>query len=227
MSNASAHSVVQRTSRSSRRTLARTALTAAGSLALLLSSAQSSAAQTSSTETSAPPAGAWELRFTGGAFVPTGAQRNALKDGQMSAAQLSWLVRPSLAVTGTFGWARSRDLGIVDDPKLDVFTYDVGAEARASEWFAGRRVTFSPFIGAGAGARSYNYRKLDLDATHNLAGYGAVGGELGMGRVGLRLEVRDYVAGFKPLAGAGRADTRNDVVMMVGVRFNRHRAQQD
>jgi hypothetical protein len=193
--------------------VSRTALTAFA----LIASTQTSAAQTSST-----PASAWELRFTSGAFVPTGAQRNFLKDAQVSAAQLSWVVRPSLAVTGTFGWARSRDLASVDTPKLDVFSSDVGIELRGAERFADRAVTFKPFAGLGAGARSYNYRNLDVAATNNLAGYGTVGGELGMGRVGLRLEVRDYATGFKPLVGTGVSDSRNDMMMMLGLRFNRH-----
>ena len=64
------------------------------------------------------------------------------------------------------------------------------------------------------------------DATHNLAGYATVGGELGMGRVGLRLEVRDYVTGFE-LIDAGMSEARNDVVIMAALRFNRHRASQD
>lgn len=183
----------------------------------LISSAQPTAAQTSTTQTSA-----WELRFTSGALVPTGEQRNSLKDAEMSAAQLSWVVRPSLAITGTFGWARSRDLASVDTPKLDVFSSDVGVELRGAEWFADRAMTLRPFAGLGAGARSYNYRNLNVDATNNLAGYGTVGGELGVGRVGVRLEVRDYVTGFKPLAGIGTSATRNDVMMMLGFRFNRH-----
>jgi hypothetical protein len=136
-------------------------------------------------------------------------------------------VRPSVAITGTFAWARSRDLTSTDTPKLDVFMSDLGVEARPAEWFLDRAVTFTPFAGVGAGARSYNYRKLDVDAAHNLAAYGTVGGELGMGRVGLRLEVRDYATGFKPLVGAGASDQRNDVVITAGVRFNRQRASQD
>ena len=72
-----------------------------------------------------------------------------------------------------------------------------------------------------SGARSYNYRNLDVDATHNVAAYAATGGEVNAGRVGVRLEVRDYVAGFKPLTGAGTASTRNDVVIMVGLRFRK------
>ncbi len=185
-------------------------------LGLLLSSANASQAQTS-----APQSRTWELRVTSGAFIPTGSQRDVLKDAQMTAAQLSWVVTPSVAINGTFTWARSRDVGSADTPKLDVFTSDVGVEARPVQWFGGRAVTFSPFAGVGAGARSYNYRKLDVDATHNLAAYGAVGGELGMGRVGLRVEARNYATGFRPLVGAGRSDMRNDVVVMAALRFNR------
>ncbi len=192
------------------------------SLTLLVALPVVSAAQT-------PAAGAQtvELRVTSGEFVPTGNQRNALKNAQVTAAQVSWVVRPSFAVTGTFGWARSRDLIAIDAPKLDVFTSDLGVEFRAAQRFADRAVTFSPFAGFGAGMRSYNYRKLDVDATHNLAGYGAAGGELGMGRVGIRLEIRDYATGFKPLTGPGKSDTRNDVVIMAGLRFNRRPAAQN
>jgi hypothetical protein len=189
---------------------------AIATLALLLSSTRTSSAQTS-----APPSKSWELRFSSGALVPTGNQRNSLKDAQVSAAQLSWVVRPSLAITGTFGWASSRDLASVGAPKLDVFTSDLGVETRPAQWFTERAVSFSPFLGLGAGARSYNYRKLDVDAAHNLAGYAGVGGEIGIGRVGLRVEVRDYVAGFKPLIGAGKSDTRNDVVIMAALRFKK------
>ena len=212
MSISSAVSVVKHSSR--------VAVAVVGALGMLVAASRSSAAQTARSNT-------WELRFTTGALVPTGAQRNSLKDAPISAAQLSWAVRPSLAITGTFGWARSRDLSSIETPKLDVFTSDLGIEARPAEWFAGRAVSFSPFAGAGAGARSYNYRSLNVDATNNFAAYGAVGGELGIGRVGLRAEMRDYASGFKPLAGSGRSGTRNDVIMMLAVRFNRHRAPQD
>ena len=204
------------TPRSARQRSTRGTLVAVGTLGLLLASAPTAAAQAP-----AEPTGAWEFRIPSGGLVPTGAQRNALKDAHLSAAQLSYAVRPSFAITATVGWARSRDLASADDPKVDVFTYDLGAEARAPAWFAGRAVTFSPFVGAGAGARSYNHRKLELDATHNVAGYGAVGGELGVGRVGLRLEARDYVSGFRPLVGGGSARTRNDVVALLGLRLTK------
>jgi hypothetical protein len=227
MSRSSAVSLVHRPSRAGRDGLTRVALTSVAMLALLLSSARTAAAQAPAAQSPAPQVSAWELRFTSGAFIPTGNQRNVLKDAQLSAVQLSWVVRPSLAVTGTFAWARSHDLTSAESPKLDVFTSDLGVEVRPAQWFSGGAVTFSPFAGVGAGARSYNYRKLDVDATHNLAGYGAVGGEVGIGRIGLRLEVRDYVGGFKPLVGAGKSETRNDVVVQVGLRFISQRASQE
>ncbi len=191
-------------------------LAAASLLGILLSSGTSSA----QTAAAAQPS-TWELRITSGALVPTGTQRSSLRDAQATAAQLSWVVRPSLAITGTFAWARSRDVATFGAPKLDAFTSDLGVEGRSGQWFADRAVTFSPFVGLGAGARSYNYRKLDVDATNNLAGYGAVGGELGFRRVGLRLEVRDYATGFRPLVGAGESRARNDVVIMAGLRIRK------
>jgi hypothetical protein len=163
----------------------------------------------------------WELLAPTGTVVPTGAQRDAIKRGNLSAVQLSYVPRPALAVTATIGWARSRDVASAGDPKVDVFNYDLGAEVRAPRFNDGQAVTFMPFAGVGAGARSYNYRSLDVDATHNPAGYGAVGGELGVRRIRLRVEARDYVTGFKPLTGGGAAVARNDVVVMAGLRFTR------
>lgn len=161
----------------------------------------------------------WEFIVNSGALVPTGAQRGAIKRGKATAAQLSYVVQERFAVLASFGWVRTRDVASDDDPKVDMFTYDVGAEVRANRWLDGGTLSFSPFAGIGAGGRSYNYRSLDLDATHNLAGYASAGGELGIGgRVKLRLEARDYITGFKPLHGGGAVDTRNDVTVMVGLK---------
>lgn len=199
----------------------RAARTTAGTLALLLSATTAAIAQDTT-----PPSRPWEVRITSGALVGTGDQRQQLKDAHLTAAQLSWVVNPRLAITGSFSWARSRDLAAAVAPKLDVFTSDIGAEVRSARWQVGGPVTLGAFAGLGAGVRSYNYRSLDVAATNNLAGYGSIGAELGLGRVGLRLEARDYAAGFKPLAGAGTSDVRNDVVLMGALHFNRRRAAQ-
>lgn len=171
--------------------------------------------QTAESQAAAQKPARWELHVPSGALLPTGGQRDAIKRANISAVQISYVTRPSLAITSTFGWARSRDVAMTDSPKLDVFTYDLGAELRAPRW----KKSFTPFVGGGAGGRTYNYRKLEIDATHNLAAYGSVGGELAIKRVAVRVEARDYVAGFKPLNGAGASRTGNDVVVMAGLRL--------
>lgn len=165
------------------------------------------------------PQRSWEFRVTSGSMVPTGAQRETLQRGGLTAAQLSRVVRPSVALSATVGWARSRDIAQVGDPKLDVFLYDVGAEFRRVSRRTNGSRTLMPFAGVGAGGRSYNYRTLEVDAVHNLTAYGSVGGEVGLGRVSVRLEARNYVSGFKPLRGTGGTVTRNDVVLLGGLRL--------
>jgi len=184
---------------------------------LVTSSSLSAQATEPRTEPEQKPG--WELLVSSGIVVPTGAQRAAVRQGKLTAAQLSYVVRPALALTAALGWARTRDIATVGDPKLDAFTYDVGAEVRAPRWIGSTAINFSPFAGVGAGGRSYNYRSLAVGATHNAAAYGSVGGELGVGRVRLRVEARDYVTGFKPLAGEGASRTGNDVAVMAGLRF--------
>jgi Outer membrane protein beta-barrel domain len=164
----------------------------------------------------------FEFIISSGGLLPTGDQRDALKRANMTLAQVSYAVRPYLAITSSMGWARSRDIATSNAPKLDVFTYDVGAELRADRWLSGRALTFTPFAGAGAGGRSYNYRSLDVDATHNLAAYGSAGGELGFRRIRFRVEARDYVTGFKPMTEGGASGRRNDVSVMAGFRITAH-----
>ena len=203
---------------------ARIALAVAGVIIMLASANRAAEAQTAAEESTdgyaqAAKKPAWEFLVSSGSNVPTGAQRDAIKRSNLTVAQLSYLLRPRIAVTGSVGWARSRDIATLGAPRLDVFTYDLGTEFRAPAWITGHGTTFMPFAGVGAGARSYNYRSLEIDARHNVSAYVGVGGELGIKRVGLRLEVRDYVSGFKPLAGGGTAATGNDLVVMAGLRF--------
>ena len=178
-----------------------------------------SIASTSLRAQAADTAARWSLLVPSGTMVPTGAQSHAVKRGNVTAIQISYAPRSTFAITSTFGWARSRDVATAGDPKLDVFTYDVGAEARAPQWLQGKGVELTPFVGAGAGGRSYNYRNLDVDATHNVAGYLSAGGEARVRRIGIRLEARDYLTSFKPLNGSGDTRSGNDVVVMAGLRI--------
>ena len=158
----------------------------------------------------------FELRPYAGAYIPTGDQRDLLKDAVIVGGQASYRILPQLAVTGTLGWSPSKDRITPGDQTLDIWQYDVGAELRAPSWFTSGPMDFTPFVGLGAGGRTYNYRDLDVDSKTNVAGYGVLGGELGFGRIGWRVEARDYVSQFKPFTG-GDSKTRNDVTVATGV----------
>ena len=208
------YNIKSRSTRVVREGFTRKVFATMGAILLLLASTRPAAAQTPPQ----PPA-AWEFYVSGGWLIPTGAQRASLKGADLTAVVVSYVPHPSFAITGTFEWARSHDLAIAGEPKLDVFICDVGAEARGTQRSMGGAWKVAPFVGIGGGARSYNIPQLPVDPTYNLAAYGSVGGEFIIHRVHLRLEIRDYVSTFKPLAGSGKAATRNDVVIMLGLRF--------
>jgi hypothetical protein len=180
-------------------------------LAVLLASAAGA------TRAQAQDAGSgFEFRPYVGAYVPTGDQRDFLKDAVLVGAQASWRLTQALAVTGTFGWSPSKDRITAGDETLDVYQYDIGLEGRLGN-SASSTWSFTPFAGIGIGGRTYNYRDLDIEAKTNVAGYGALGGELGVGRWGLRLEARDYLSRFEPLTGTGETKTRNDITIATGI----------
>lgn len=159
----------------------------------------------------------FELRPFAGAFIGTGNQRELVDNAFLTGLQGSWRISPAVALTGTFGWSPNRDRQIVSGERLDIFQYDVGVEARAASLVDNGTFDFSPFIGAGLGGRTYSYRDFDADSKTHFNGYGAVGGDLGYGRVGLRVEARDYVSRYTPLDGIGDTEARNDIALAAGL----------
>lgn len=160
----------------------------------------------------------FEVLVPSGTVVPTGAQQDDVQRGNMTAIQFSYGLRPDLVLTSTVGWARTRPVGQTVDAKLDLFTYDAGVEYRLPRRRLDRRINFKPFTGVGLGARTHSYRHVDVATTNNLATYAAVGGELGLSRVRVRLEVRDYLTWVTPL-GAADGTRRNDIAVLAGLRI--------
>jgi hypothetical protein len=163
--------------------------------------------------------GSFELRPFVGAYIPTGDQRDFLKDAVLVGGQASWRVIPAFAVTGTFAWSPSKDRLSPGNQTLDLYQYDIGAELRTPSTFNAGIASFTPFVGLGLGGRTYNYRDLDVSSKTNFDGYGAIGGDLGFGPIALRIEGRDYVSQFKPLTGTGDTKTRNDIGLAAGIAY--------
>jgi hypothetical protein len=160
-----------------------------------------------------------ELRPFVGAYIPTGDQRDFVKDAVLVGGEASWRVIPAFAVTGAFSWSPSKDRLTAGDQTLDIFQYDVGGELRVPSGYGLGFAQLTPFVGLGVGGRTYSYRDLDVSSKSNVDGYGALGGDIGFGPIALRIEARDYVSQFKPLVGGGDTKTRNDIGLAAGVSY--------
>jgi hypothetical protein len=49
---------------------------------------------------------------------------------------------------------------------------------------------------------------------------------VGVGRLGVRLEARDYASPFTPWADGGKSETRNDVVVSAGLYLKKRSANK-
>jgi hypothetical protein len=163
----------------------------------------------------------YELRSFVGGFVPTGSQGNTLENGATMGLQGAYNFNRFFSAVGTFAYSTSQDKETFSNDDVNVFQYDIGAEAGLDRQLTSS-LTLRPFLGLGMGGRAYDYNDRHVDTQYNIAGYGAGGAELRMGRYGWRLEVRDYVSGFKGLSGElDSYRTRNDLSIASGftVRF--------
>src|SRR5512144_2353858 len=94
--------IMSRTNRSTLSTIPARALAAA--VFALTSSVATAGAQDAVAHTNG-----FELRPYAGAFIPTGKQRDLLRDAVIVGGQASYRLNPQFAITGTLGWAPSKD----------------------------------------------------------------------------------------------------------------------
>jgi hypothetical protein len=171
----------------------------------------------------------FEVRPAVGAFLPTGAQRDVLKDAASFGAQLGWRFHENFALAASFSWTPSRDrttafrssaLSTGGEERVDAFDYALGLEASLPVYVTPSWVV-APYVALGGGGRTYNYRDIDHFGSETTpVGYGSLGVDVvpPTGRLGVRVEVRDNVSGFKGLRGEYPYRTaRNDVQVGGGI----------
>lgn len=172
---------------------------------------------------SAAPAQQWpplpEVRPFIGAYVPVGRQHQLLTDAVALGAQVALEFGRGTHAVGSFTWIPTEQRGLTTSSRIEMAQFDLGAE-----WLSpGRRrlqKRFNPLLGVGLGVRAYRSRDVDTPSQANLAAYGSLGGELLMGRVGVRLEGRDYLTLFRGLGGQDATSLRSDVAVAIGVAYH-------
>lgn len=148
-----------------------------------------------------------------GELIPLGAQKDDFYETPMFGLQAAVPIASSLQLVGSFGWAPGTDkLGVADDG-VNVLDYNAGLE------FNPLKGAFRPFLGVGAGARSFLYSPATLMSQTCEAGYGSAGFELLAARLAFRFEGRGNAFCFRsPQTGLGSAN-RNDVGVSFGLGY--------
>jgi hypothetical protein len=160
-----------------------------------------------------------ELRPFVGASIPTGDQRDLFKDATVFGLQAAVEIQPTFHLLGTFAWVPGVTKYTVAEDKVQIFQYDVGAELGFALPLS-PTMTFKPFAGLGAGARTFDYKADELATKTGAVGYGAIGSEIQFDRIGLRCEARDNVFSFRsPMKGVD-TKTRNDLRMSFGFAYH-------
>jgi hypothetical protein len=176
-------------------------------LALILAAAAALPAQANSTP---------EIRGFTGALIATGAQHDLFTDAPILGLEAAMELRPAVHAVASFGWAPSEVAYAFSNANVSIFQYTLGIEVGLSRHVYGEHL-FKPFIGVGAGARTYAYADPSVSDKTCTAGYGAVGAELQAGKTAVRLEVRDNLYCYEaPIAGTA-SETRNDIGLVIGV----------
>jgi hypothetical protein len=162
---------------------------------------------------------ALELRPFGGASIPTGTQRDYFKDAAMFGIQGAIELKPALHMIGSFSWVDGKNKYSVSNLNVDIFQYDVGAELGLVTPL-GASWEMKPFLGFGAGARTYRFSADQLSNKTCALGYGSVGSEFQLTKFALRLEARENVFCYKsPIIGQ-KSKTRNDLGLSFGIAYH-------
>jgi hypothetical protein len=163
----------------------------------------------------------WEIRPIAGIAIPTGAQRDVIRDAAFVGAATSMRLTSAFDVVATFAFQSSTAKYTVADNHSQVLVYNVGLERVYRSSATQSSGAWVPFVGGGVGGRAYDYRSLSLSSTACFTGYGNAGVQYAMQRTSVRLEARDNLFCYRePVAPFGRK-TRNEIALGLGagIRF--------
>ena len=160
-----------------------------------------------------------ELRPFAGRYVPAGSQADDFKTAAAYGLQSALELSSNMHVLASVGWTDGRSkIPALSNDVARMWQYDVGAEFNGVGEL-GYSWLFRPFVGVGAGARTYNYEASGANANTCTSGYAALGTEFQRKMIAFRLESRGYVTCFKsPLTG--QTKNRSDGLFSFGLAYH-------
>lgn len=157
-----------------------------------------------------------QIRAFAGAMIPTGQQAHDFASAPLFGGTLATQTGTHTTTIASLSWAPAVNRFPGIRPRVQIVTWDIGLEVASVPHTSAARTV--PFGGIGLGARSYEYDDDTLTSPNLLSGYLAAGVELRRGRPTLRLEVRDYISGFRR-PSADKHSIRNDMMLGLGVAY--------
>lgn len=160
-----------------------------------------------------------EIRPFVGAYLPTGTLRDHFKTATTVGTQVAFEMSRNFHILGTVGWTNGHNkFAAMTNDATYIWQYDAGVELNLVQEF-GDGWLFRPLIGAGGGARTYDYQEETVGTKTFAAGYGALGAELEKGVLAFRLEGRAYMTSFEsPITAVKK--TRNDIGVSFGLAYH-------
>ena len=148
-----------------------------------------------------------------GGFVPAGASRRSLSNAYAIGAQIGMALTPRVATVASVFAAQTK-FRALDVVEVTLVQYDVGVEfAPGAPHASTHRII--PFLGIGAGGRTYDFRDAGTASKTYPDGYVAAGSEIRLPRLAFRLEARGYASRQDDDTGA--AVTRTTLAGLAGL----------
>lgn len=162
---------------------------------------------------------AFELRPFAGAVIPTGELRQLFLDAPMFGISAAFEVKPAIHFLTTFAWVPAQNKYGFAQHSVNMYQLTAGAELGFVKPLAGKW-ELRPFVGIGAGWRTYEFQSVGLGNKTCFDSYGALGTEFQIARTALRIEARDNVFCYRsPISGVS-SRTRNDIGLSFGVAYH-------
>lgn len=159
-----------------------------------------------------------EVRPLGGAMIPAGKQQDVFESAAIFGLEAAYEMKETFHLVGSFEWSPGKGKFSAPVKGVDILQYDLGIEFSAVRDLTDRW-EIKPFLGVGAGVRSFMYEDASLDDLNAFSAYGALGTEFQYRPFALRLQGRLYNYSFKETAGGGTS-SRTDVGLSLGVAYH-------
>jgi hypothetical protein len=160
-----------------------------------------------------------EVRSLAGVYAPLGAQSKDFSPADVYAIQTALELHHRLHFVASLSMVNGRSkIDAMTDDVAYIWPHDLGVEFVVARRSASNK-RLRPFVGAGYGARAYEFPDAGVAYTLCASSYGALGASWEKRVIAVRLESRGYFSCFKSPVMSERSP-RTDVMLLLGLTYH-------